>query len=445
MPNAEFLHYNKLTVTICDNLIISNINTKGRPGADCGAYLTSLDINSAATEQSGTSTIGASGSISAIDYKHAVSNALIKHYNKYSANSGNPCAPVKIELECFTGKKTFEGFITDWKLSFTGSVPEISMTWTVVGTSMPPKAPLEPCMFTKPGALIKYIQDTISDKDEKYDFIFVDSSGKEYVNEDIDNALVFTGGYARLMPEHLNSTGELLLDVYKFICQSCETKAVNPETGVGNPISATKEIVDKVSAFRVGETAPDKTNPIKNEETNIFADLIFVFNSHLKPYTQCKELDNKYVIPLSSFSCDLDFKSMAQSASIKNTMNGSIVTGTANNGTSVDGNKTDIQIKGNAESSSDAITMSFECYNVGHFVCNNLNAPIATRIYDEDGMLIDYLSRNNLIVKSVKYNFSGPVVKASCECTAAFGASVTSTTTANPRQGGDDKEDSSGK
>ena len=441
MPDAEYLGYNKLTVTICDTVVISNINTKGRPPKDCGAYLTSLSINSAPTGDGPDSSIGAQGSIKVIDYKHAVSDALVKHYNDYSVNSGNPCAPVSIELYCFTGKKTFSGYINDWKLNFSGSVAEIDMQWTVVGPSMPPKKPLEPSMFTNPGALISYIQENLSDNDVKYDFVFKDSDGNEFKNGDINNAIKFIGGYARLRPEHLNSTGELLLDIYSFICKSSVTND-------GKSIVGQKHIIDDKPVFSAGSADPLETDTSKNEETDIFSKLVFTFNSNFKPYVECPKLDNKFVIPLTSFSTGLSFKNMSICNSVTKTMNGDIIYSNTKSESSVDSNKTDAENSAKAKTGSDMIEMDFECYNIGHFVCNNLHAPIITRVYDEDGILIDYLSRDNLIVRQVTYDFSGPVIKASVKCSAALGNAVNQ---ANPskdnapskEEGADTGEDSS--
>ena len=61
------------------------------------------------------------------------------------------------------------------------------------------------------------------------------------------------------------------------------------------------------------------------------------------------------------------------------------------------------------------------------FDVNNKNQPISVEVYDEFGIIIPVFSVNNM-VRSVDYDLSGAVVKASIECTNIFNLDETSAT-----------------
>ena len=80
--NPQYKDYNYVKVTIITNsesYVISNVNTKGLPGENCGAHLQALEIKEPVTGSNNPSDISSSGSVTIIDYADSVFAVLNKH------------------------------------------------------------------------------------------------------------------------------------------------------------------------------------------------------------------------------------------------------------------------------------------------------------------------------------------------------------------------------
>lgn len=406
--DPKYIGYNDLKVTLCDKLEVSKVNTLGLPPPDCGAYLQSLKINSAVASQGNNGdSIGCTGDFTLIDYKHHVLNTLIEHYNA-NAKGGNPFCPVKIELNCFTGPKLFEGNVEEWGWSFSGAVATINVKWKQLTPSSAPKEPLPPGTFLKPSQLISYVIGKLG-IDQPLEFKFIDGTN-EISGSNIDGALKFIGDKLTFTPEHLPNTGNVLIDIYIYVCN-------NVTASDGSPVVGT--ISEDGKYYKVVKSGPANGDARKTVETDTISELVFVQNGNQTPYVT--NSSGKISIPMTSFSIDLDLKCLPTSNSITKTKNGTFVAGNQSSGTAVDAEKANVQSKGKAKTDGNCMEVSFSCYNVACFACNNSNARISIVVYDEDGIEIDFLKLDNLIAQSVTYDLSGPVIKADVKCTAKIG------------------------
>lgn len=415
MPcDPKYIGYNELSVLIGekDPIAVSNVNTLGLPPKDCGSYLQSLTINSAAVSHDGVDGFGCTGSVTLIDYKNYVFHYLVTLYNDYAKQQGgdSPFVPITITIKCFTGERKFKGNISEWKWDFRGNIATIQLEWIALTPSTEIKKPFAPGTFTKPSALLKYVQDRLPKI--QFPIKFNDGSKEMKGVDEIDNYIQFIDGYLTFNHECLPNTGNALIDVYIYVCN-------NVTTSDGKPVVGT--ISDDGTYYKVESAVATDNASCKDENSDTVASLVFVQNGNHAPYVSNKDLDNKIPIPLTSFSVELNLANVAISNNITKTKNGVFVIGNQCSGTAVNADKADINSKAAVNTSGDSMIISFGCYNVACFSCNNSNSRISIIVYDEDGDKVDYLTKNNLIVQSVSYDLSGPVIRADVKCTAEFG------------------------
>lgn len=403
--NPQYKDYNYVKVTIITNsesYVISNVNTKGLPGENCGAHLQALEIKEPVTGSNNPSDISSSGSVTIIDYADSVFAVLNKHMQQFL---GNPevamkqelLPKIKIEIRCFTNSRTFVGHILDWNMQFSGTIPSIQLNWSLVIPSNEPIEYPKPGYFYTPKALINEV--TSKYKDDKVSFIMEDGSDAadkiKFINDKIDFDLT-----------KLETTGNKLVDTYRHIIS-------NSTTLDGKSLTGELVAVDK---FMVFINNPQQ-NAYSTEEGNTSTNLIFIQNGKYKEYT---EVDKRYVIPMTSFSFETNMYQLPIQSKIIGNANGTMSVG--NNGASLNvgstnniSNEATIATSNNA---SDPITVTFECYNTMAFSLNNVNAMVKYDVYNELGK--KHILSGFGMPRECSYSLDGAVIKAKVTCTEVF-------------------------
>lgn len=410
--NNQYINYNVARVIICNEYTITNIQTKGLPDKDCGCHLESLDINTSVVGSNNPEDVGAYGSISVIDYKDSVLSKLINTLKTYIAhkndNDSTPYLPtVQIDVECFTGTKTWKGHILNWQLSFVGTTPSLVMQWKEVVPNTVKTIPMPYYShWNDPVKLISKLSQLYNPH-----IPMVDPDGKEisagklkFINE---NGL-------DLSMSGLPSCGNREIDIYFIIAQNSKF----------NGKLVTGKYNKEQNKFSLVYRQADE-NDTKTEDGNVSNKLIFIQNGAYKPY-QARDVDNRIVIPMTSFNFNLDMNKLVLASRVIENKNGTMVLGTYGEqfntttqpeAKNVDGSKADAAESG-------AIEVTFDCYNVMTFSQNNLSEPVEYEIYNEFGQ--KHISTGRGTVKSCKYTIgSSSVVKASITCTEIFNSSMT--------------------
>jgi len=433
--DPKYIGYNDLKITICDDTVVSNVNTLGIPPSDCGAYLQSLSITSGSTAASEAETLGCSGSVSLVDYNNYLFNRLVKEYRKAREANSNPFVKICIELWCFTGYKKFIGHVKEWHLSFSGGAPTINMEWAALTPSTKINGPIPDSVFFSPSQLVMYAQKKLPDT--KLDFVFVTPEGKRVSVKDMNGDKSRLDDYIKFINSSLHfssnlvrdPTGNILVDIYKVVCDNSVTTQGKPIVGLMSEVKDSPES-EKELYYRVEVADPAEGTGERTTETDTLSSLVFVQNGNFKPYVTSSELENKIVIPLTSLSVDLDLKNVALSSSIVDGPNGTLIYKNGTVAGSTNAKSEVVKSTSNTSTSSDAIEISFTCANVACFVCNNKGSRVCLQTYDENGNPIDYLCRKNLVIRSANYRFDGPVITADVKCTAVFGTNDITQTSA---------------
>lgn len=414
--NNQYINYNFVRVIICEKYTITNVQTKGLPDKNCECHLESLTIESAVVGPDNPDEIGAKGTINVIDYKDSVISKLIDKLNTYIKNGkdtvNNTHLPeVQIDIECFTGSRSWRGHILNWQLNFVGTTPTLSMQWSTISPTSVKTIPIPyHTHWNDPVKLISKLSQTykshtpIVGPDDKE----IKSGSLVFINpEGVD-----------LNMASLPSCGNREIDVYFFIAQNSkfDGKLVTGEHYKDK---------DKEKFKLVYRQA--KENDTKTEDGKVSNKLIFVQNGSYSPY-KSRDVDGKIVIPMTSFNYTLDMNNLVLAKRVIENANGTMVFGTYGN---QQDNISQPQANSNQKdgttadaSSSSAIEVSFECYNVMTFSMNNLSEPIEYEIYNEFGQ--KHITTGKGTVKSLTYSVTnGSVVKASVTCTEYFGGSIT--------------------
>lgn len=407
----EYKDYNKVTVTFL-GYTVSNINTKGPlPGRNIdGVQLQSLSIKG--TSLDNAKEIGAGGTLTLLDYKHTLFNILSNNLDKVMKKDDNAklFADIFIEICCYSGKITFDAHLLKWSLSYNGGASVITIEWSVVSPDTVAHNSVNGEFYT-PEALIYAGQKASTGNNVK--FVYVED-GIEYENLAVSGRIKF-GTSVYYDPTKLTTSGNGLIDVYRAV-------ATNSITSSGDPLYYTVE----GDTFYAYSSNPKNSTGVSSADKSCNG-LVFVQNGRWPAYH--KRSDGKVVIPITSFSADIDSSKMTLKGNMRGNFNGTQVVYNNQVSTQVGGDTSAVQAANTADGSNnnDPVTLKLECYNIMSFAVNNKNETISVEVYDECGVIVPVFSVNNM-VRSVEYDLSGAVVKASIECTNIFNLDETSAT-----------------
>jgi hypothetical protein len=407
----EYRDYNLVTVKIID-YIVSNISTKSKPEEIQNVELQSVSFQGPVLggESSNQDSVSATGTVTLVDYKHSIFNLLSGYLGQFMDGVGDAkvselCPKIEITISCYTGTKQYNGNIIDWSMSYQGSASIITINWSVIVPSDAHPDPLPAAYYKTPGALIKKAREKYNT--ENIDFIFHDGD-KEYKNDSVGSKLQFPNGSVYFDLSKVETTKNKLLDSYIFIIR-------NATTSNGNPLYGNIDEKNN-NLFHVYSKTP-KDNAIKTEDSKACSGLVFIQNGKFPAYSK---KDNRLVIPIVSYSTDFKSTQLALQGNIRGNFNGNFVsTGNTNALTAGPVSETNNSTNSGV-AAQDPVTTKFECYNVMVFDTNNNESTIAIEVYDEYGTPVTALSTHNAMVRSVNYEISGAVVKASVECCTHF-------------------------
>jgi len=423
----EYKDYNVVEVklaTSLGNYTISNINKKANfPGRKIdNVQLQSISIkgpsigggDQAANANAGTSTnaqaatanadqSSTSGTIVVADYRHTLFNLLSGELDGVINNDSNASItpPILIKISCYTGTIEFQGNILSWNMSYSGTMATITINWSVIAPNWTPPEQIRPGTYQTPNGFITTVQ---SDSGQSYPIVFVDE-GKEYF--DLDSKLKINGNFY-YEPDKLDSIGgNYLVSAYAILTQHATTKSGDP---LGYYVENGKFIIYNAN--------PKKSTAPRTPETET-SDLVFVQNGKWLPYRNRE--DGKLVIPLTSFSTEYTNTNLSLMGNVRGSLNGHYTL--YNNSYSMQtGNISQVESSNQStadQPQNDPVIIKIECYNTMCFSINNIEQTIALECYDESGLPIPTLCVN-AVIRSVEYDFSGAVVKASIECTNVF-------------------------
>lgn len=423
----EYKDYNVVEVTLATSLgnyTISNINKKANfPGRKIdNVQLQSISIkgpsigggDQAANANAGTSTnaqaatanadqSSTSGTIVVADYRHTLFNLLSGELDGVINNDSNASItpPILIKISCYTGTIEFQGNILSWNMSYSGTMATITINWSVIAPNWTPPEQIRPGTYQTPNGFITTVQ---SDSGQSYPIVFVDE-GKEYF--DLDSKLKINGNFY-YEPDKLDSIGgNYLVSAYAILTQHATTKSGDP---LGYYVENGKFIIYNAN--------PKKSTAPRTPETET-SDLVFVQNGKWLPYRNRE--DGKLVIPLTSFSTEYTNTNLSLMGNVRGSLNGHYTL--YNNSYSMQtGNISQVESSNQStadQPQNDPVIIKIECYNTMCFSINNIEQTIALECYDESGLPIPTLCVN-AVIRSVEYDFSGAVVKASIECTNVF-------------------------
>ena len=429
----QFLTYNPCTVTINGDYTITNIQTKGLPSDGCEAHLESIAIKSAATNADNPNDWGASGTVTVVDYKNAVFNALkgkLKQFLGSEGKDNNFLSTLTIHIDCFTGSRDWFGWITGWTYEFVGTTPSLQLTWTAI----PPTGVVNTGNIGNNG---EYTQpaDLLSDIQKAHpvvsgDVPIVDSSG-----QDITSKLEFKSEKVNYDVSSMPACSSPLVSGYDFVTQSC--------TVDGKPLSHGEMVPDENGNVKcVVQYAEVENNTESTPAGKIISGLIFVQNGSY-PYYKARE-DGKCVIPMTSFNFSTDMTKMVLQSRILNTPNGNIVQNASNGESHQEVAGSDSQAGQTAQAATGAsgVVVTFECYNVLTFSMNNINEQIQYEVYDEFGK--EHPVTGSGTVTEVSYSLQGGVVKASVTAAEYYNKAETTSSGSSGVPGGGGSHGSGG-
>lgn len=404
----QYLTYNRVSVKIITNndiYTVSNILKTGFPDNKCECHLESITINEAIFGNSSNAiNTGATGTVSCIDYASTIFNLLVKHYKAFSgSNTDNDklLPHIQISIDCFTGHRSFNGYIKEWNMSFTGGIPNIQLTWQ----AMPLTGAItkgQDSAFNTPAELIEFIKKENKLTDDN-NIPFVDFDGN-----DVANRLKFLSTPTYYNIKSKKSTGNCLIDAYEFIVAYSVFTDDDKK-----PLIFKYDTDTQLPKFKVASYPPDKQ--YENEFGNTCKQLIFVHNGSYKPYSVNK--DKKYVIPIFNLNYKIDYKGLWTNFKILKNPNGTLVIDNTSNGSSTIVNP-DVATTQENYTSSNSNTITFSCYNVMSFDLFNMYSKIEYDVYDELGR--KHTMSGIGTVNSCNYTITNNVVKADVTITELY-------------------------
>ena len=467
MINEKYKHYNLAEVTLIsgeNRYIISNVNKNPKPGDNCESHLESITINSPKVSSGNSTNTGATGSITVIDYRDAVFRFLTRHLKSFLSNgdsdselfnldsvdkskiegkSSSELTPtVTIKIYCYSSKEAcffIQGKILSWSMMFSGVTPSINLSWSVIAPDISPvKRTEENSLFYD--ALFSKVfkqKDINIYTDGVYDTLWfyaskLSDSYDEYINKKLW-VYMDKGPYLFKFSD-MKNLKELILPPINgiTISKSLPNKYNNFFYNVmcyAFSLATTREKAEQIYPYvdKNGDivltTQDPKSSSMPDNDTLSSDNLLFVFNGSHPAYSNITDskFGDRYVIPMTSFKFDTKFELLALSKNIMESINGTTVT--TSDGTSKTTNANADTTKASESSlandkASEAVTFTFECYNVMSFDVNNLTSPIKVRIFNELGK--SHPVSGSAMVRSCTYELSGAVVKATVECTKVF-------------------------
>lgn len=431
----QYKDYNKVIVEIRGKgnevYKLSNINKSGLPGEFCGCHLESLTIESPAVSNNNPADIGTTGEVTIIDYKDSVFKYLSTHLSQFmdgdkpkSGIQNKELLPkIHIEIWCYTNHYSIDGHILLWSMQFSGTTPSINLTWsTVCPGNMPKNGYISPSSrWTHPGNLIDELQKKYSEECGDTPFILKLNGHQPLKNQECYQYLRFKepdGVCCDL--SKCNSTGNVLIDGYDFICKTCEA-------GMGSnyePIHCAESSSSSGFVAQTQKFSSNNDTDVSAGEGASAADIIFINNGKYPAYSKYT-FDNKdrTVIPITSFNFDTDFNKLTLQSGIRQNPNGTVVSGNSRENSSASSAEHNEKLNSDQQT-SDAITVKFECYNTMVFKRNNLNSPVQIKVFNEFGQ--EHVASGMATVRACTYSLQGAVIKASVECTQVFNTLITS-------------------
>lgn len=423
----EYKYYNDVTVTIKCNTgdyTLSAINKKGLPGDNCGAHLESLTIEPPVVSTSNPQGIATKGTITVIDYHDSVFNFLRSHLDNYingkkSGEQESKLLPkVEITIDCFTGTYNCSGYILDWSMNFSGSIPSIDLSWSNVcpdgSSEVKDNTAVENTSYRNDDGGVQKLIDELKNKyNSNLKFVFIDSGGVEH--EDINNYLQFRSDPVNYKISGQPQTENGTLNGFMFIVNNVSTKSGD---NISGEISK-----DDLNKYETHIKDPEKT--ASNNKENVASELIFVQNGKYPAYSNWTIDKTTYcVIPMTSFSFSTEFKKLAlQSKILTNPNGGTVEQGGVTTQTNASAADASADATSKAQDqSNDAITVKFDCENVMSFNRNDIMSQINFVVFNENG--IKHPVSGTAMVRSCTYTLKGGVVHASVECTQVFGSLI---------------------
>lgn len=421
----EHLRYNHVTVKLVSKTkgeyIISNIQTKGLPGANCECHLKDITIEcpiygGTQTGSVNNAEISASGTVNLIDYKNSVFNFIresIANFIKVKEDQKDLTdylPQIIIKICCFDGERSWYGNVTKWSTSFTGGVPTLSLEWGVYTSKYKDEAGNNNVLngqYNNPKELIDKIKNLYDKSIPLNGF-----DGNEYNGN--NPKLLFISSPFNVNINNINNSRNKQLSEYLYVISNCVT---DDNKLLSLKYDDKNNVVQLIYKDQTDETANKTQDPIKK--------YIFVQNGSYEYYKPRKS-DGKIVIPMSSFNFSADLTNTVLTTKVINNPNGTQVSTTAPNSSDTikTGNATTDATASANETS--AIKLTFECSNIVNFESHLLNSKVEYEIFDEHGKK-SLLSGSGTVTKCT-LTVSGAVVKANIECTEVFGTSDSNTT-----------------
>lgn len=413
----QYRDYNEVIVTIHfdEAYVVSNIHKKY--GQNDNSHLQDLSIEVPSADPKNTTNTGYKGTLSIVDYK----NVLFKAFSTYYTNNKGSKVqiPIEISIKCFTGNKLFVGVIDSWKLKFTGGPPSIDIQWKSISTFVTSMA----CngTYVNPGAFIEAVINQTKGDHSSVKCIYRDPSGVDHDVSEFDNLFEFIYpdniGYVLFdASKDTGGSGTLFYAINNFFIHNARLKSD------GSQLTSNYE----KSTFVIRKNSPSENKPASGEDDTI-SKLAFILNGSKPAYYQSQNYcDNRCVIPMTSFSYDID----NTNAILQFAVNGSAnATYAIKDGSGVQITNTAPEVASTQQTRSlksgdtdGNVEISFECYNVVSFRNNDTGAKIYFRLFTEYGEEhpITAGGSNTATVRSVSYSLSDAVIKANVTATMAF-------------------------
>lgn len=475
----EYRVYNRAEVTIIsgdEKYTISKVNTKAFPGKSCECHVESITINSPAVSSGNSANIGATGSVNIIDYSDAVFKFLANHLKKFlakdssndslfnfnsvdkskiSGKTSKELLPkIVIDIWCYAGPNpyTVTGSITSWDMQFSGTTPSINLSFTGVPADV---SPLSRTDENKEDYDLLY---SVSDwGEDKTDhgllqlFNLIAKLSKigpvpkvmfHYYDKTISNIKEICNDYLYLNPTNFvknvpKKYGNFFYDAVSYLFSITKTKQIGDDTTKSQ--ITTNCVIDVDGSVTI--FTPDvEVSATKSDENSTLDELIFVFNGKYPAYStpdiksvkDLHGLDKRKVILVDSFKFDTKFSLLALSKSLTENINGTSVNDNDGGSKTINTNGDSggaAELSAANDKASEAITFSFDCYNVMAFEVNNLAGSVKVLVYNELGEI--HPVSGSAIVRKCTYTLSGAVVKASVECTKVFNRAIVDKTSTN--------------
>ena len=458
----QYMYYNDVTVilfgdndTLDKEYIISKVNTCSLPPKDSGAHLISLSItppkvNNQQRSESGVKlNYGASGSLSVVDYKNSLFKRLVDHTKAIKPNSGISVTPrIHIIVKCYTGIEEYAGFVNEYKFTFNGGAPTITMEWSAIESTKSIAAIPPFGLYYNIDKFFEMAENTFCKDSSKFITpVFIDGDNRYEGGLNIakSNKLRFSQDSTDLQPRPCanfdlrslgGSTSNMLLNSYMWFTKNAVTVGENIEVtdsdGTKQIQNERKNLIGYLSKdakeFIIETRKVDYTEPSqKSESTEACSEIVFVQNGRFAPYKRAKiniEGKEQYrvVIPMESISFETNLENLSVQTDILNSTNYSttVINGKSESSGVESNSASDAQGESDSKQTS-STKITFDCYNVMSFDLNNSSTQVAFIVYDEYGEIHPISGTG--CVQEVSYDISGAVVKASVTVTKELSSS----------------------